>query len=120
MEQEKEDFAYSLNDEEFHDYDTIMDEINDGYESGEAVSVFYGSVVKVEHAGFINISRIIEDIQEMAYEEHGEWAEDYLFDMTKEKISDLDSVIKEWFKKNVNRPTFYTVKRIGKMTLLAE
>lgn len=56
---------------------------------------------------------VIEDIQEAMYEENGEVAEDYLNDVTKEVMleleKELNKVFYKWQKKHNYEPTFYTI-----------
>lgn len=65
---------------------------------------------------WFDAERILERIQENAYDEAGEAADDYLDDVTKEQIAELqnmlDDVLKEWFTKHRYYPAFYAVDNI--------
>lgn len=56
---------------------------------------------------------VIEAVQCDAYEEGGEYAEDYLDDATKEQVEELekglDDVFQKWIEKYKLYPNFYTV-----------
>lgn len=68
----------------------------------------------VEDVNFgIDVDSVIEDIQEMAYDEIGELAEDYLDDATTEERLELEEqlndVFYKWQEKYNHKPTFYRV-----------
>lgn len=53
---------------------------------------------------------IVEDIQTRAQDQAGESAEDYLNDVSKEEVAELEQVIVDWFEKKGYVPRFYAIK----------
>ena len=59
------------------------------------------------HKDFMDVEYLIEIMQESAYSEAGEYAEDYLEDLTKEKKEELQKILIEWFTNNAKELRFY-------------
>ena len=71
----------------------------------------------------IDTDFIIELIQEDAYNNGGEWAEDYLDDISKEQLAELDKklndVLSDWLNKHNLKPTWFTVEDVEEISLEA-
>jgi len=65
---------------------------------------------------YFDAEDILENIQERAYDEVGEVADDYVDDVTWEQLAELQDtlkdVLKEWFTKHQHYPTFYAVHNV--------
>lgn len=70
------------------------------------------------------VERILDDINERAYEECGEVAMDWLMDLSKEKIQDfketLHAAILAWMERNNELPYFWGVEQIQKHDVTPE
>jgi len=107
----KNDNVYSLNDEEWvDDWCDIMDDL---IESGNT-EVSVGTGVKADHADFIRPYDIVETMQELAYDQYDDYAEDYAI-LSDIQMQQLKLVITKWFNDNVEKPTFYKVTNVRKM-----
>jgi len=113
------DFAYSLDDERYTDFESIVDEVNSDYPAGKAVIISKGEKIQYSHSDFINIDVFFELLNEAAYEECGEYGEDYMCKVDKEKRDELKKIISEWLGENFEAPNFFTVKNITKMEVVA-
>lgn len=113
--------VYSLNNEEFSDYDSIVDELLNEYLPGTKVTIYEGDPVQRKHSDFIWCSSIIDDMIERAYEDADDHADGYLLEFRNvegfEKIKELNSVISEWFDKNAAQPKFYAVKNVKEIEI---
>ncbi len=109
--------VYSIDGVEYEDLDSIMDTINcDGdLKVGDEVEVKEATAVKAEHYSFVNGYNWIENFQERAYDEHGEWADSYLDDLNREKVEELEAPVVNWFNDNADAPTFYKVTDVKKV-----
>lgn len=71
-------------------------------------SVFIGELE--EHAPYIDTEMVIENLQELAYEECGECSEGYLENVTEEQEENLreklNDALQEWLKETNNYPSF--------------
>ena len=112
-----EEFAYSLNSEEFFSFDEILDKLED--EDGEdATHVYKGTCVHYKHADFFNASDIIERMTNRAYEEGDDFSDDYCSELElKEHKEKLTKIVLEYLDANVSQPSFYTVKDVVKITI---
>ena len=110
----KQQYCYSFDEEMFQD-STIEDIIFDNdLQEGD---VFYqGEAVHPLPSNFFWIDFLIRDMQENAYDNHSEFAEDYLLDLSDEKVKELETLISEWLDKNVN-VSFYTVNNVKKIVV---
>lgn len=64
----------------------------------------------------IEASWVIEQLQEQAYDECGEWAETFLEDVTDAEELELKSMINDWAAR-VDRSNFWTVGSVEKFTI---
>ena len=110
-------YVYSHNGEDswVEDEDSAVDSamFAKGEETG-TVKIYRGEAHGYTHDTFA--FDIGAEIQEMvlaaAQGEGGEFAEDYLEDLSKEQLGDLTRIVTEWLNKNAAQPTFYGVKNV--------
>jgi len=114
--------VYSRNGEEYYDLDTVIDDLRDcgDYEVGYKAEIFEADLRQAKHSDFISAQRLIEDLQERAYDNHGEWSECYLEDVSEEKIKELEKLIISWFDLNAKKPTFYSVENDIKIQVVID
>ena len=97
----------------------ICDSREEAIEEGRKDAIYYGKknfkigiIEEVPNFG-VDAEGVIEDIQNDMYGEMGEVAEDYLDDVTKEHLSELEDQLNEvfykWQEKYNYKPTFYKV-----------
>lgn len=96
-------------------YDNREEAIKEGIKDAidfEKKSFKIGIIEEVANFG-IDAQGVIENIQNDMYGEYGEVAEDYLDDVTKEHLSELEDQLNEvfykWQEKYNYKPTFYGV-----------
>lgn len=65
-------------------------------------------------SSMFRINDMIENMQERADDEYGEYAEDFMYDLTEEQVKELDDLISNWLDKNVKVSFFqvYDVKEV--------
>lgn len=114
--------VYSRNEEDWYEYEDIIDGIEADYQSGDKVEIFEGDAVLFTHKEFINVDRIIEDIQEAAYDEIGEWQQDYLDDLAgdKDKMIELNKLLLDFITENAKVPTCYKVVNVKEIKIHVE
>ena len=78
-----------------------------------------GDEVNPKPSNFFSVDRLIEDMQERASDECGEWAEDYLTDLPDEKIVELKTLVSNWINTNA-KVSFFTVDNEKEMKLTQE
>ena len=107
--------VYSHNEENWVDeLQEAIDAAIDGYVHQECIDIKIGDKVPVTHEKLSNGvgERVVEQLQEWAYDDCQEWANDYLDDLDKDKIDELSKVVGDWISKNAEKPNFYTVENI--------
>lgn len=106
--------VYSRNEEEWYDYCEIMGQLKEDCPKGDEVQIHEGETQPFIHREFINAPRIVEMIQDAAFDEMGEWQQDYLDDLAndKEKMEDLDQLLNLFFSENAQQPTCFRVVNI--------
>lgn len=112
------EYAWSVNEEDYHGSEAtreaaVQAAIGDNdLEPGR--KVWTGEAVK-RSAGYYLTSadRLLEDMQERAYEHHGEYSEDWLTKVSSEQERELDldlkAAVDAWAEKYGHRPFFYEV-----------
>lgn len=115
-----EDLGYSS------DYDSIdealeaarADAKNDD-EFRDAKTVYIGRVYKYEP--YVDAVRVIECVQQDAYDEADEYIGDYLDNVKEEEWRKLEAMLTEtfnkWAKETGNEPSFFTVEEIHEYSL---
>ena len=95
----------------------LMDETE--YQTAKAenkITLYRGVREDQTFSNFFSVKRMIADIQELASEIGGEWAEDYLEDLTQGEIDDLRDVVIGWAKKHNIDPNCFLVKDVTEVT----
>lgn len=112
------EYAWSVNEEEYHGSEdsraaAIQAAISDNdLEPGR--KVWTGEIVK-RSAGYYLTSadRLLEDMQERAYEDNGEYSEDWLTKVTTDQEKELNLALKAaadaWAEKHGHHPYFYEI-----------
>jgi len=118
MNDSKIEYAYSSDQEHYHlDSKYALDDAAQHIEEGqEQVTIYKGPAKIAKHSDFICGVSIIEDMQNCAMDNYGEWSEDYLMDLSNDKAEELEKLIVKWLEENAEKPTFYTVGEIEEET----
>ena len=107
--------CFSTNNEDFS-YDELDDAVRDALDDpeikvGDVVTVYEGDAVRFKAGDFSGWN--LDHITNAAYDEGGEYAEDYLSGVTKEQEAELDKMVEDavnaWADKHGLQPTFYRV-----------
>lgn len=110
-------FAYSFDDIVYHgEFDSIEDTLKeasfDGWDK-ECPDIWVGECYQ-DYEPTVYACWVLEDLQDRAYENGGEWAEDWLLGVTDEEEKDLqdslNNVIRAWIKKYKYEPTWFSVR----------
>ncbi len=120
-ENELDDFVYSLNEENYYEYEDIVDQINDGCIHGHEIKVYRGRRKDYKHEDFIapiDIDFLIERMQESAYDNMSEFSEGYLDDLTEDNKKELMKLITDFLDSKV-MVRFYGVDQIDEITITA-
>ena len=110
--------CYSINNEDFS-YDELDDAVIAALEEpdvsvGDVVTVYEGDAVPWKAGDFTGWN--LDHITNAAYDEGGEYAEDYLSGVTKEQEADLDKrvadAVNQWADDHGLHPNFYQVRNV--------
>lgn len=110
-------FAYSLDGEMyFGEYDSVDEALKeasfDGWDK-ECPTIWVAECYR-DYKPSVSACWFLEDLQEDGYEDGGEWAESWLWGVTKEEQEDLqkslDEVVDAWLKKYHYEPTWFKVR----------
>ena len=111
MNERMSEIVYSITGDTFYeDLDSTCDDLEIGIHE-----IFQGESEHPKVSDFFDADSLIERIQENAYDNHDEYAEDYLEDVTKSQKEDLEKLICDWFEKNDLTPRFYRVINVEKI-----
>jgi hypothetical protein len=119
-------YAFCIDEEAWHieetastEHDTIQLAIEYASEDGEPLGVGQGIMIglasDLSPSSLISSADIIDTMNERAYDECGEWAEDYP-NLSKEEKSELDNLLWSFFEKHDPR-NFWTVEKPIKHTI---
>jgi len=94
------DKVYSIDEEEFFEE---MDDALQRLESCPCIgqTIYIGTKKQKKASSFFDVEFMIEHMQDQAYDDAGEWSEGFFEDVSKEKIKELETMIKTWIDKEV-------------------
>lgn len=119
MQNKTQEKCYSIDGERYYSYKELMRRLLESYNKGEEVEVFEADKKEYNHLDFINNYGVIEDMQSAAMDECGEFAEEYLNEITDEDKCDLAMRIADWFDKNA-KINFYGLENERKIMVIVE
>jgi hypothetical protein len=113
--------CFSRYGEEYNQYsekEMVYDILSEYINPSEAVGHTYykGVVRKPEPSSLFNMDRMVEDMQEQAYDEYGEWAEDFA---VRQSFRELELLIGDWLDKNVSI-SFFAVEDVEQREITKE
>lgn len=76
------------------------------------LTLFKGLKKKQEFKDYLNVDSFLEQISESAYDNSGDYAEDYLCHVSVEQKQELESLICSWAEKNKLSPTWFMVEEV--------
>ena len=100
--------AYSFNDVDYYEYQDIIDMIEIDKEVSDYI--YIGTKKIYSHKDFMDVNFLIEGMQDFSQDSCGEWAENYLSNVTKEQKDNLKEYILKWFNENVDQPSFFNIE----------
>ena len=106
--------CWSSNGDDFHsDLSTVIDQL----EVGD--TIYEGVMTTPCAKQWVNADSVIEDIQCQANDECGEYAEDYLANISEEAKQELFDLIVAWANTH-EKPHFWFVENVRERTLTTE
>ena len=101
------------------EYPTLQDAIDAAFINyGKRKSVWVGEVKRIKAHEFIDGQSILEDVLCQATDEVGEWCEDWLdlLIRNREKCGELQKIIGDWIEEN-DPVTFFAVQDVREIPL---
>lgn len=104
--------------EELFNCDSLGELLDENEDFKVGATVWKGEKFPINIAGYVDAGDIIEMLGERAYDDVGEFAEDWP-DVPDEARQELDALLSEWISKNCTA-TFYRVRNVIEYKLTAE
>lgn len=111
------DETWSANEELFN-CDSLGELLDENDDLDVGATVWKGEKFPINTAGYIDAGDVIEMLGERAYDDVGEFAEDWP-DVPDEAHQELDALLSEWISKHCTA-TFYRVRNVVEYKLTAE
>lgn len=110
-----ENLTFSLDEDYWTlDSDEIEDKIQDYIEhegiSEEEIKVYIGKTIKKTHKDYVHPKQLLSSIQEYAYDDSGEYADNYLESLSPEIINNLGKLIIDYMNEYIEQPRWYSVE----------
>ena len=105
-------------DEELFNCDSLGELLDENDDLEVGASVWKGEKFPINTAGYVDADDVIEMLGERAYDDVGEFAEDWP-DVPDEARQELDLLLSEWISKHCIA-TFYRVRNVVEYKLTAE
>lgn len=106
--------CWSSNGENYHsDIDSVINESNIGD------TIYEGVMQKPVVKYWISAEHIIEGIQDSCWDEYGEWADDFLKNISSDAKNELRILISDWVIKHDN-PRFWLATQVREREVTAE
>lgn len=113
--------VYSINGEHFA-FDTVTDVFDALDLDGElkAGQEYYSAEAVIEKpSDFFDVGSLLDDIHARAWDDGGEWADDFVSQLTPAQREELKQLVSDWLDKNMT-VNFRSVKNIRTLTVTAE
>lgn len=106
--------SYSLNGDDFQEgcASEALQALDDDGQLTLGTEYRLGVSDRPDPADFFDANDLIEQMQERAHDVGGEFAEDYLTDLTDEQVLELGRLVKAWLESVKPQVNFFSVKRI--------
>jgi hypothetical protein len=110
-----ENLTFSLDEDYWTlDSDEIEDNIHDCIEHEgtpkEEIKVYIGKTIKKTHKDYVHPKQLLSSIQEYAYDDSGEYADNYLESLSPEIINNLGKLIIDYMNEYIEQPRWYSVE----------
>lgn len=105
-------------DEELFNCDSLGDLLDENDDLEVGATVWKGEKFPINTTGYVDAGDVIEMLGERAYDDVGEFAEDWP-DVPDEARQELDALLSEWISKHCIA-TFYRVRNVVEYKLTAE
>jgi len=106
------EYAYSHDREVFHgEFASVAEALKEALEVRPGKECWIGEIQAIPASRYVNADVVIDGAMDMAYQEMGEIAEDYLADLSDEATKELDAALSAWAAKYA-RPSFWDVVNI--------
>ncbi|UDG77025.1 hypothetical protein H4P35_06670 [Achromobacter sp. 77] len=114
--------SYSLNGDDFQEgcVSEALQALDDNDQLTLGAEYRLGVSERPDPADFFDVDDLIEQMQERAHDVGGEFAEDYLTDLTDEQVLDLGRVVKAWLSSVNPQVNFFSVKQIQTFNVTQE
>jgi len=112
--------CYSTNEIEFYEEIEDLLSVNEVESIEQLDTIYVGEKVQKNHSDFIFASSLIEDMQNIIYDNHGEYAEGYIENIDiglKEHKAGLEKVISDYMDEHFAKPNLFEVKNIKQITI---
>lgn len=113
--------CYSLNEEDFYEWEYLMDELEQE-ELREGTEYFEADKVDVEVHDYVNVRTveyILESIDEQVYDDIGEVYGNDFYSVSAEAKQEIVDFLLKWAEKHVNLP-YWKVKNVVKKAVTKE
>ncbi|MCF2016139.1 hypothetical protein [Listeria monocytogenes] len=107
---------YNHNTQDEKNRNHLIDDLALYPDDSEPIYVFF--VGQIEKVGFPNATdSLLEDIAEQVYNEAGEYAEDFLDDVTDEHQNELAALIRDWAERHDYLPSCFLIREIEEIDI---
>jgi hypothetical protein len=110
----RNDKVYSIDGEEWVDDIPYLIE---NLENNVHTEVMIGKTEYYRHTDFIDTEILIENAKDNAYHLVDDVSDDYLEDITKQHIEELNELICDYLNKHIEEPEFFRVVDINKISV---
>ena len=113
--------CYSNNNEYYEEIDKeeFISNLESDYEKGEEIHFYEADVKRLNHSDFVNCAdSVIQTIQYCAYENVGDYSEDYLCDVSDKAKAELNSLISGWLEHHFLAPTSFKAVNVKEISIV--
>jgi len=94
----------------------ILDEMSNEEVCKVKSITIYKGIKKPQHfKQFLCVDWLLDQMSESAYDEGGDWAEDYLDNVTESEKRELEDVIISWAERNNISPSWFMIEDIAEV-----
>ena len=102
-------YVYSATGENFQDWDDFDAMLKEIHEIGDPIKAQRGKKLPRTHSDYFCANAFFEELGNQAYDDCGEYAEDYMYHPPTDKVSALQELVTNWLDANFAQPSFFLV-----------
>lgn len=95
--------------------DYTSQQVREMFSKSMTITLYKGEEVKCTFSDYFDVNYMLEIVSDNAYDNVGDWASGYLYNVTPEQKGDLKKLVCDWADRHQLHPSFYSIEKISEV-----